>query len=153
MIPDDVVWLDVIVPRDAAGWSADVHGPMRWLGGHLAAIVRSRSLVDAGEISTHEGPMLSTPWSTLVCFDGIGAGELLVDGAKLVGISQRRTRDAARLQCCWYTRYDSAELVSLLAEDHRPPVADLAPVATLSVPAARAIPDLLVSALNSALNA
>lgn len=147
LLPDDVVWLDVIIPRDAPGWAVDVHGPMRWLGAHLAAIVSS--LVEPGVVTAHAGPMITTSWSSVVCFDGIGAGEVLIDGAKFVGISQRRTREAARLQCFWYSRYDPSELVDLLAADHRPPLADLAPVATVPSSVAQVIPGLLLARLNA----
>jgi lipoate-protein ligase A len=126
LVPGEVTWIDVVVPRDAAGWSDDVHGPMRWLGRHLAALFAEHV---PGEVTVHPGPLLNTPWSRAVCFDGIGVGEVLVDGAKLVGMSQRRTRDAARLQCCWYHRHDPAVLAGLLR--HPPEVAALRPVATV----------------------
>jgi lipoate---protein ligase len=127
LAPGEVTWVDVVVPRGSAGWSDDVHGPMRWLGGHLAALFAERLAGRA--IRMHPGPMESTVWSAAVCFDGLGIGEVTLDGAKLVGMSQRRTREAARLQCCWYHRYDPAELADLLID--RPPVDTLRPVATV----------------------
>ena len=76
-----------------------------------------------------------TAWSSMICFDGVGAGEVLVDGRKLVGISQRRMRHAARLQCCWYAAYEPDEPDSdCSVPSADPSVEDLAPVAT--VPAA-----------------
>jgi len=136
LIPGEVTWLDVILPRDGPGWSDDVHRPMRWLGGHLAAVLAERLERQgvAGALAVHPGPLRSSRWSSTVCFDGLGAGELTLDGVKLMGISQRRTRAWARLQCTWYSSYDAARLVALLAVAARPPVAELAPVAT--VPAA-----------------
>ena len=129
LIPDEVVWFDVIVPTGAvAGLGGDVHAPMLWLGERLGHFLAP--LID-GE-TTVKGPgMVSTPWSTLICFDGFGPGEVLVDGRKLVGISQRRTRAASRLQCCWYRSYDPARLVELLDAVGRPAVEELASVATL----------------------
>ena len=145
LIPGEVVWLDVIVPRGAPGWSDDVHGPMRWFGGHLAAVVGER--LPGSAVEVHHGAMVSTAWSSTVCFDGIGAGEVALDGSKLVGISQRRMRHAARLQCCWYSGYEPERLVALLAPRHRPPVDALSPVATLPVEDARAIPAAVVQRL------
>jgi lipoate-protein ligase A len=146
LLPDDVTWIDVIVPTGAVGWSTDVHGPMRWLGGHLAVIVDelagSRAAVDV-----HDGAMAVTPWSPLICFDGIGVGEVLLGGHKLMGISQRRTRHAARLQCCWYSAYDPARLVELLDASRRPALDELAPVATLAPATASAIVDALADRL------
>lgn len=143
--PGEVTWIDVIVPRGARGWSDDIHGPMVWLGRHLADAFAA---VDAQRsFTTHDGPMETTPWSSLVCFDGVGAGEVLVAGAKLVGISQRRTRDAARLQCCWYSRHDPSDLVGLLAPEGRPEVGDLRPVAVVPDEFARAVPATLAARL------
>ncbi len=141
--PGEVTWIDVIVPRGAPGWADDVHAPMAWLGDHLAGVLRE--LLPERRIAVHEGPMATTPWSSLVCFDGFGAGEVLIDGCKAIGISQRRTRHAARLQCCWYRAYEPADLVELLAAPVRPPVGDLQPVATVPADVADAIPTALVS--------
>jgi lipoate-protein ligase A len=147
LVPGEVTWLDVLVPFGSAGWSDDVHGPMIWLGRHLAAVFDE--LLDGrdGPVSVHPGPMVTTPWSSTVCFDGVGAGEVLLDRRKLVGISQRRTRHAARLQCCWYSAYDPARLVDLLAPATRPAVADLRPVATVPRDLADAVPPALATRL------
>ncbi len=142
LVPGDVTWIDVIVPAGSAGWSDDVHGPMVWLGHHLADVIGTQTGADAvtaaGGLTVHDGAMRSTAWSRLICFDGVGAGEVLLGGRKLVGISQRRTRHAARLQCCWYSSHRSDPLVELLDAGHRPMPSELAPVATL--PAALADP-------------
>jgi lipoate-protein ligase A len=129
LVPDEVVWFDVVVPTGAiAGLGDDVHAPMLWLGDRLVQLLAP--LID-GETTVRGPGMVSTPWSSLICFDGFGPGEVLVDGRKLVGISQRRTRAVARLQCCWYRSYDPERLVELLSVDIRPAVTDLASVATL----------------------
>ena len=130
--PGDVTWIDVIVPAGAAGWATDVHAPMVWLGRRLAEVLGQLAGSDA-DLVVHDGVMVSTAWSSTICFDGIGAGEVLVDGRKLIGISQRRMRHAARLQCCWYSQYDPADLVGLLHPSSRPTASELAPVATLPV--------------------
>ena len=144
--PGEVTWIDVIVPAGMPGWSDDVHAPMVWFGRHLAAAIASATGID--ELDVHDGPLRTTPWSRLVCFDGVGAGEVLRDGRKLVGLSQRRTRHAARLQCCWYSEYDPRRLVALLdPEAGRPAAAELAPVATLPPGSADAIVRDLASTL------
>jgi lipoate-protein ligase A len=138
LLPGEVTWIDVIVPARSPGWSDDVHAPMVWLGRHLAAAIASATGLDG--LDVHDGPLRSTPWSRLVCFDGLGAGEVLLGGRKLVGISQRRTRTAARLQCCWYSEYDPQRLIVLLhPEAGRPAAVDLAQVATLPAGSADAI--------------
>ena len=146
LVPGEVTWIDVIVPAGAPGWSDDVHGPMRWLGHHLAAAIGDLLGDDAG-LAVHDRAMLATPWSSTVCFDGLGVGEITMTGRKLVGISQRRTRHAARLQCCWYSSYRHEDLLALLDASVRPPVGDLAPVATVAHAIADAIPAALLDRL------
>lgn len=145
LVPGEVTWIDVIVPAGTSGWSDDVHGPMVWLGGHLMSAIAAATGID--DLSVHDGAMASTAWSKLVCFDGVGAGEVLVGGRKLVGLSQRRTRHAARLQCCWYSSYDASRLVELLALPMRPEVGDLASIATVPASASDAIVAILADTL------
>jgi lipoate-protein ligase A len=147
LVPGEVTWLDVIVPVGAPGWSDDVHAPMIWLGRSLAGAIERATGID--DLVVHDAAMVSTTWSRLVCFDGLGAGEVVLEGRKLVGISQRRTRHAARLQCCWYSEYAPQRLVDLLdPEVHRPAATELAPVATLPAASADAIVDELAVALD-----
>lgn len=146
LIPDEVVWVDVIVPSGWPGWADDVHAPMVWLGEHLAASFAAAGLDGA---AVHRGAMVRTDWSRQVCFDGLGPGELTLGAGKLVGISQRRTRHAARLQACWYTTYDPAALVALLHPSVRAELdpVSLRPVATVETSRAAAVPTLLHDAL------
>jgi lipoate-protein ligase A len=145
LVPGAVTWVDVIVPVGSPGWADDIHAPMVWAGRHLATVLGE--LLGERVISVHEGPMVTSRWSAAVCFDGLGAGEVLLDDQKLVGISQRRTRHAARLQCCWYGEYDPTALVDLLDPAHRPPVGELRPVATVPPSVADAIPAALAASL------
>ena len=64
-----------------------------------------------------------------MCFAGLGPGEVTVDGRKVVGISQRRTRAAARFQCVVLERWDPDAVVALLDPAVRPAV-PLGPVAS-----------------------
>lgn len=121
----EVTWVDVVVPRSSVG--DDVHVPMIGVGTAFAsALVRSG--VDGVEVATvtHR-----TAWSSVVCFDGLGVGEVSIAGSKAIGISQRRTRDVVRLQCAWYRRIDPDDLRPLLAPAWRPPPGALANVATI----------------------
>jgi lipoate-protein ligase A len=134
LVPGEVVWVDVLLPAGHDGWADDVHRPMVWLGERLAEAFRVAGVPSA---KVHRGPMLSTGYSRLICFDGLGPGELTLDGVKLAGISQRRTRAAARLQCCWYVDYDPGLLASLLVD--APDVAELNAVATSERDVAQAV--------------
>ncbi len=106
LIPGEVVWLDVLIPTGDPLWSDDVSRASHWLGDVWVAAL------GYGEV--HRGPMVRTQWSSLVCFAGLGPGEVTVDGRKLVGISQRRTRAGARFQCAAYACHDPSALPGLL---------------------------------------
>jgi lipoate---protein ligase len=106
LIPDEVLWLDVLVPAGDPLWNDDVSRASHWLGDAWVAAL------GYGEV--HRGPMVRTSWSSLVCFAGLGPGEVTVDGRKLVGISQRRTRAGARFQCAVYSHHDPFTLPALL---------------------------------------
>ncbi|MGH9272386.1 MAG: lipoate--protein ligase family protein, partial [Ilumatobacteraceae bacterium] len=97
--PAAITWFDVIVPaarlRDE-GIGDDIARSMVWMGQHVAV---GLDAVGVGAVTVHDGSMVATPWSSVVCFAGIGPGEVLLDGVKLVGMSQRRTRAGARFQC------------------------------------------------------
>jgi lipoate-protein ligase A len=75
--------------------------------------------------------MVCTAWCELVCFAGLGPGEVSLAGTKLVGLSQRRTRNGIRIQGNLYTSPPAIDIADLL----RPPRPDapMPPVATLSV--------------------
>ena len=66
------------------------------------------------EASWHSGPMVCTPWCRQVCFAGIGPGEVTVDGRKVVGLAQRRTRAGALFQCAALLKWNAGEIARLL---------------------------------------
>ncbi len=123
LLPGEFVWLDLVLPAGDPLWSPDVAQAMVWVGELWRAALRSLGV--AGEV--HHGPMLTTAWSRQVCFAGVGTGELLQGAGKLVGVSQRRTREYARFQSMCHLRW-RPELVAALVAPPRPDAADLAPV-------------------------
>jgi len=133
LVPGEVVWADVIVPAGDPLWDDDVGRATHWLGDVWARAVAACGLSGA---EVHRGAMVHTPWSSLVCFSGLGPGEVRLHARKVVGISQRRTRGWARFQCAAYLRWDPAALVRFLAEP-RPPLHQLAD-AVAEVPASAA---------------
>ena len=58
-----------------------------------------RALAGGGGATVHGPAPPATAWSKLVCFAGLGPGEVTVAGAKVVGMGQRRTRAGALFQC------------------------------------------------------
>jgi len=124
--PDECVWVDVVVPAGDPLWVGDVSTSAWWLGE-----VWVEALADAGVTVTvtdggtgaavHQGALCVNQWGRLVCFAGLGGGEVTLGaggvggGPKIVGIAQRRGRWGARFQCAVPLRWDAERLVSLLA--------------------------------------
>ena len=103
-------WIDVFVPTADPLWHPDVSRSFHWLGHRLAS-----AFADLGvQATAHTGPYNPGPSNGLVCFASLGPGEVVVDGQKLVGISQRRTRQGARFQCITYQYFDLGPLASVL---------------------------------------
>lgn len=124
--PGGVVWVDVVVPPDDPLWDDDVGRAAHWVG---EAWARAVAVGGRDGAVVHRGGLVATPWSRLVCFGGLGPGEVTLAGRKVVGVAQRRTRHGARFQGAALLRWEPAALVGLLALDDRAraeAVADLA---------------------------
>lgn len=108
--PGDQLWVDVLLPAGDPLWEDDVSRSFHWLGQAWVD-----ALAAAGVSSSwHKGPMVCTPWCRQVCFAGIGSGEVTVDGRKVVGLAQRRTRAGALFQCAALLQWDPDEMARLL---------------------------------------
>jgi len=104
--PADPLWVDVDVPADDPLWSEDVGASFGWLG---------RAWADAlGGGVVHEGAFEPGRWGRTVCFAGRGPGEVFVDGAKVVGLAQRRTRAGARFQCAVLAAWEPGPLIDVV---------------------------------------
>lgn len=108
--PDLCTWIDVFVPAGDPLWRADIGEAFDWLGRRLSEAFASFSV----RASTWGGPYEAGPSDGLVCFASRGPGEVTVAGRKLVGISQRRTREGSRFQCLTYQGFSLGPLVTLL---------------------------------------
>ena len=129
--PAESLWIDIVVPRGDALWNDDIGKSMWWIGDWWVAL-----LADAGVVSAqvHRGAFERNDWSDIVCFAGKGSGEVFPQEShaqqKIVGISQRRTRDYARFQCIAYFQWDAALHAAML-----PGLAnDVDRIATLATP-------------------
>lgn len=109
--PGAQVWIDVVIGRSDSLWDDDVSRASQWLGEVWVEALRSVGI----EGRVHRGAMVTTELSPVICFGGLAAGEVTVDGAKVVGISQRRTRAGARFQCSVPLRWDADRHAELLA--------------------------------------
>jgi lipoate---protein ligase len=120
--PGNGVWIDVLVPRGDPVWVEDLGRSFGWLG---QAWVEALAVLGL-DARVHEGASDRAALAAAVCFAGLGSGEVTVDGAKAVGLSQRRTRAGARFQCTCYRRWHPEPMRALGVD---PDV--LAPVAVI----------------------
>lgn len=116
--PRGVVWVDVVLPTGDPLWDDDVGRAFTWVGRTWATALDRLGVSGA---LVHTGGLVTTPWSRLVCFGGLGPGEVSIEGTKVVGLAQRRTRRGAWFQGAALLRWAPGDLVALLrlAPDER----------------------------------
>jgi lipoate-protein ligase A len=110
--PGGTVWVDVVVPPGDPLWDDDVGRAAHWVGEAWATTLDRCGVAGA---TVHRGGLVTTPWSRQVCFAGLGPGEVVLAGRKVVGVAQRRTRHGARFQVAALLRWEPEALVGLLA--------------------------------------
>ena len=93
-------------------------GRRRRAGGVVAGGALGAALAALGVAgpAVHRGGLVRHPVVDLVCFAGLGPGEVTAGagGRRSLGISQRRTRAGARFQCAVPLTWDSATLAAVL---------------------------------------
>jgi lipoate-protein ligase A len=109
-----VLWIDLIIPTGDPLWDTDVRRATWWVGEAWRDAVER---VGAGPARLWQGGMQGGHWSRQVCFAGLGPGEVYIGSKKVVGISQRRTRNAVLFQTAALLTWEPAALVALLAVD------------------------------------
>ncbi len=110
--PDDPTWIDVWVPTGDDRWDPDVTRAFGWMGAAWGSAL-GRLGLDRIDVQG-SGPGACTRWSSLVCFGGVGAGEVSVGGRKVVGLAQRRTRAGAWFHSACVQHWDPTDLLELL---------------------------------------
>jgi lipoate-protein ligase A len=130
--PADPFWVDAWIPRGDPLWLDDVARAFDWVGDTWGRALEGLGITG---VSVHRGGLAPcTSWSSLVCFGGVGTGEVLdADGRKVVGISQRRTRAGAWFHGACLRRWEPGPLLDVLSLDADQRVAaqaDLAEAAT-----------------------
>ncbi|MGA2520813.1 MAG: hypothetical protein ABSG81_08375 [Acidimicrobiales bacterium] len=110
--PGAQVWFDAWISRHDVLWEDDVLRSSAWLGRLWARVLEALGMHNA---DVHVGRAAADASSRLVCFAGLGPGELSTGGVKVVGVSQRRTRHGARFSSVAMVSWDPAAVVDLLA--------------------------------------
>ncbi len=146
LMPGESTWVDVVIARGDVLWDDDVTRSFAWLGDAWVEALH-RSGIDERGLAVHRGALVRGALGGTVCFAGLGPGEVTTvgrgePGGKLVGLSQRRTRELARFQCTVHHRWRPELYRSLLPAEIAPD-AVLAPVATIQVPPSTLVATLL----------
>jgi lipoate---protein ligase len=141
LVPGEYVWLDLEIPAGDRLWSDDVGRAMWWVGEMWRVALAD---LEPHAVVYH-GRLRRTLWSADVCFAGTGPGEVLVGDAKLVGVSQRRTRRAARFQTMVHLHWRPEMVASLVAGS--PSVQELAPLVKTCTASTEEITARLTAAL------
>jgi lipoate---protein ligase len=146
LIPGEVLWVDLLLGASHPAFTSDLRASMMWMGAQWAAVLEEirgplpsqstrpgaklSSVGPPADIKVFDGAVERSAWADLLCFGGLGPGEVMVGNAKLVGVSQRRTRLGAWFQMAIHRRFEVTDLSELWAVE-TPPTTDLRPVATL----------------------
>jgi lipoate---protein ligase len=111
---DNPIWIDLWLPADDQLASTDVGRSFDWLGDAWVAALSGLGV--RGLRSHRLGAVAVSEWSSLVCFAGIGNGEVLDPlGRKIVGLAQRRIRSGAWFQSACLLRWDPGLLLDTLS--------------------------------------
>lgn len=149
--PASAIWLDVLVPLPHPSITDDLRASMVTVGRWWSAALDAVLTPSAGDrFVVHDGPVIADEWGDLVCFSGLGPGEITWRGSKLIGLSQRRTRSLARFQSQIHLTDPTDMVLSLLAGV--PPGAPQRPAVAAEVSApggVRSLDDLAESLLTA----
>ena len=90
--PGGQVWADLFLPAGDPLLAHDLSASFDWLG---QAWARALASLGVGDLLVASPGTARHPLERKLCFLGQGAGEVMVAGRKVVGISQRRRREGA----------------------------------------------------------
>lgn len=149
--PGTSCWVDVLIPPSDPRWDPDVGRAFVWVGQCWKHALQA---VGITELAVHDGPMRDREFGRVLCFAGLGPGEVTMatpgGPSKIVGLSQRRTRSIARFQGLFIGRWDPDVLAGLLRPDVLPAGLDLHGL-RIGLPSSMSLPDpeLLIEAFTA----
>jgi lipoate-protein ligase A len=110
--PAQHVWIDVVIPAGDPLWHDDVARAFEWLG-----TTWTSALAEVGVTGTRvsDAAVCHSVLGRLMCFAGLGFGEIATDRGKVVGLAQRRTRNGAWFQCTVLGNWDTSPYERVLA--------------------------------------
>ncbi len=116
LVPGAQIWADLWVPRDDPLWSGEPRTSAAVAGEWWVRALRAVPLAEEPDaLTVHRGGPVPAYGSDVVCFAGVGPGEVVRGGRKVVGLAQWRSREGVLVHGCAYRRWDPEPLVGLLA--------------------------------------
>jgi lipoate---protein ligase len=106
------IWVDAWIPSSDPLWQRDVERATDWVGLWWTDAL-GRLGIEGLEAQMHCAS--TTSFSRLVCFAGVGPGELVHGDHKVTGLAQWRGREGALMHCLVYLAWDPKPLVRLLS--------------------------------------
>ncbi|HET9076353.1 MAG TPA: hypothetical protein VFN68_05435 [Acidimicrobiales bacterium] len=122
-----VVWVDFVVTADDPLWDDDVARATWWVGELWVDVLVAAGVADRADLAVWKGRMRASRWSPVVCFAGLGPGEVELHGRKVIGVSQRRTRRAALFQSAALLDWEPGLWLAVLSDAGRQAVDDYRP--------------------------
>lgn len=113
--PEDV-WCEAWLPRSPSEVLVDVRRTAVEIGNVWRGVLRAAGL----PVNVHTGALLDAEQGSIACFAAIGPGEVRLDAAKLVGISQWRVREGTLVSMVLAVR-PPLDLAAYLAEGRSVP--------------------------------
>ncbi len=105
--PQDILWVDVFIPKDSQFWEDDIAKASIRIGNAWKAALKEVKVSS----SVYKGKFLRSELSDLVCFAGKGPGEIFREDKKMLGISQRRSKFGTRFQCALIIEWNPNHLI------------------------------------------
>tara|TARA_B100001250_G_scaffold362589_1_gene341382 strand:+ start:154 stop:846 length:693 start_codon:yes stop_codon:yes gene_type:complete len=106
--PEDMLWVDVFVPKESKFWIADIAEASIWIGGIWRNALKRLDI----ECFLFDEKFSRSEASDLICFLGRAPGELFIDNRKILGISQRRSKFGTRFQCALIINWKPEHMVA-----------------------------------------
>ncbi|WP_298387699.1 hypothetical protein [Ferrimicrobium sp.] len=126
--PGAQIWLMLYLRLDDSLITRDIGTSFLWLGATVQAVLEDHGI--RGQLVTSR--QHRSELGALVCFADLGFGEITVDGAKVLGLAQRRSRGQAcfQLSLLWHEHQSRIlQLLTLRGLDFSPlHVAGIAPL-------------------------
>lgn len=138
--PDDSVWVDITITRDDPLWVDDVSQSMMWLGE-----VWVSALSPWLDTATWTNRFSAGDFGKDICFASSAPGEVFAGNNKVVGISQRRTREGARFQCVLYRAWNPRQWAPCIIDAHIEEAATRVAVETINATAVNIVDAIFTS--------